>query len=97
MHWTDQTELILPTYFTNSATDGADTDLSNLTYCLEISGFGTSASAPAPDKHHICVPLPHMRRHRVYRRAPERPPFPTRGCGEERRRCDPRSRSGVDG
>lgn len=49
VHEADQTELIPPSCFTNSATDTI-ADLSNLVHGLEIAGFGTSPSASAPEK-----------------------------------------------
>ncbi|KAI9439338.1 hypothetical protein H4582DRAFT_1948603 [Lactarius indigo] len=49
VHAADQTELIPPSYFTNSATD-TNVDLSNLALVLESAGFGTSACASPPEK-----------------------------------------------
>ncbi|KAH9170233.1 hypothetical protein EDB89DRAFT_1979523 [Lactarius sanguifluus] len=49
VHGPDQTELIPPSCFTNSATDTI-ADLSNLAHSLEIAGFSTSPSASAPEK-----------------------------------------------
>ena len=92
---TDPTELVLPSYLTNTAADSTNSDPSDLAYFLDL-GLSVSASAPAPGKPHICVPPPHMRRPRVYRRAPKRPPSP-RDRVEGRKRRDTQSRSGVDG
>ncbi|KAH8985107.1 hypothetical protein EDB92DRAFT_1884288 [Lactarius akahatsu] len=49
VHGADQTELIPPSCFTNSATDTI-ADLSNLAHSLEIAGFGTGS---APGKRPI--------------------------------------------
>ncbi|KAH9018547.1 hypothetical protein EDB84DRAFT_641829 [Lactarius hengduanensis] len=43
-------EPIPPSYFTNSATDTANTDLSDLVHGLDVAGFGTFPSASALEK-----------------------------------------------
>ncbi|KAI9455663.1 hypothetical protein BJY52DRAFT_1121741, partial [Lactarius psammicola] len=50
VHGADQTALIPTSYFTHSATDATDADLSNVMHDLEIADFGTSPYASTPEK-----------------------------------------------